>query len=571
MSKNNETYKSKNVIRAHISELTFNNGEKLEIRANDIVLFVGPNNVGKSQSLKDIFSRCCSNSQTIVISNLSIIKEGESLRPLLDTISKGKDSGAYVNYTILGRGLTYDKNYGDTQFLRDYNLGSYREAFVTQLSTENRLGICVPAPIINRNAIKLNPIQFAAFDYKYAKWLSDSFHKAFGNDLMPNTQHGATIPLCIGPMVKLNKEYKNEMERQSDYATILESYKQLHEQGDGIKSFTGILLYLMLDYYCTYLIDEPELFLHPPQARIMGQIIGETLRENQQAFISTHSEEIVKGLLDVCEDRLKIVRITRKGDTNAFSVLDNVKIKEVFGDPLLKYSNIMSGLFHKTVVLCESDSDCKLYSLIENHIKQADGMYSETLFIHCGGKHRMAKTATALLALNVDVRLIPDIDILNDENIIKQISKVFGINLDNIKTDIHILTSNLHSHKERINRSNARAEINRVLDSANDDNLSNGEINKIRDIVKTISKWDIIKHGGKQSIPAGDATNAYNRLDCIFREHNIYIVSEGELENFVKEVGGHGPDWVNRLLEEYPDLDNVVYQKVRDFIRSIEL
>ena len=96
MSKNNETYKSKNVIRAHISELTFNNGEKLEIRANDIVLFVGPNNVGKSQSLKDIFSRCGSNSQTIVISDLSIIKEGESLRPLLDTISKGQDSGVVL-------------------------------------------------------------------------------------------------------------------------------------------------------------------------------------------------------------------------------------------------------------------------------------------------------------------------------------------------------------------------------------------------------------------------------------------------------------------------------------------
>ena len=189
----------------------------------------------------------------------------------------------------------------------------------------------------------------------------------------------------------------------------------------------------MLNYYCTYLIDEPESFLHPPQARIMGQNIGTTLSDKQQAFISTHSEDVIKGLLEVCPDRFKIVRITRRDDTNDFSILDNQKVKEVFGDPLLKYSNIMTSLFHKTVALCESDSDCKLYSVIDNHIKQEEGKYSETLFLHCGGKHRMARTAAALLALNIDVRLIPDIDVMNDESVFKSIVETFGIDWDSIK------------------------------------------------------------------------------------------------------------------------------------------
>lgn len=87
----------------------------------------------------------------------------------------------------------------------------------------------------------------------------------------------------------------------------------------------------------------------------MGQIIGETLGSEQQAFISTHSEEIVKGLLDVCGERLKIIRITRTDNANDFSIPDNHKIKSVFGDPLLKYSNIMSSLFHKTDSGCYKD------------------------------------------------------------------------------------------------------------------------------------------------------------------------------------------------------------------------
>ena len=41
----------------YISRLQFNNGESLDVKQDDIVVFVGPNNAGKSQSLKDII-RC---------------------------------------------------------------------------------------------------------------------------------------------------------------------------------------------------------------------------------------------------------------------------------------------------------------------------------------------------------------------------------------------------------------------------------------------------------------------------------------------------------------------------------
>lgn len=88
------------------------------------------------------------------------------------------------------------------------------------------------------------------------------------------------------------------------------------------------MLYLMIDHYRTFLIDEPESFLHPPQAKIMGEIIGQTLSEHQQVFISTHSEEIVKGLLEVCPERVKMIRITRTGNVNNFSILGNENFKK---------------------------------------------------------------------------------------------------------------------------------------------------------------------------------------------------------------------------------------------------
>src|SRR5699024_2882920 len=130
------------------------------------------------------------------------------------------------------------------------------------------------------------------------------------------------------------------------------------------------------------------------------------------------------------------------------------------------YSNIMSSLFHKVVVLCESDLDCKMYSIVENFIKQTEGKYSEALFIHCGGKHRMAKISTSMRALNIDFRLIPDIYVLNDETIFKNIVESYGIDWTSLQSDYNIIVTNLHSPKEKINRNDAKTTINRVLDAS---------------------------------------------------------------------------------------------------------
>lgn len=65
-------------VGGYISKITFNNNETLDIRPDDIVVFVGPNNVGKSQSLNDIFSLAKSNAEketpTKVVSDINICK-----------------------------------------------------------------------------------------------------------------------------------------------------------------------------------------------------------------------------------------------------------------------------------------------------------------------------------------------------------------------------------------------------------------------------------------------------------------------------------------------------------------
>lgn len=549
----------------YISKIHFNDETYVDIQQNDIIIFVGPNNAGKSQALKDIYALSSNKFPTTVVSDIAITKYTTQIKDLLDGISPKQPKGSYTSYEVLGQYFTYVEQTNE-RFLTTPYFDDFRDLFVANLDTTARLTICNAPSSITRNSPKQHPIHYAAFNRTYRKWISDNFKKAFGIEVTPNILNGSTIPLCVGEPVKFDKEYEDEQARQEAYADILKNYKQVQNQGDGIKSFTGILLYLMLDYFCTFLIDEPESFLHPPQAHIMGQIIGQTLSNKQQCFISTHSEEIIKGLLEVCPERIKIIRITRKDDTNYFSVLDNDSFEVVWNDPLLKYSNIMSSLFHNSVVLCESDSDCKMYSIVESYLKQLSGRYSETLFIHCGGKQRMSKIALALRVLKIDVKLIADIDVLNNEVVFKGIVEAFGIEWTTVQSDYNTIVGNLHSQKEKVNRNDAKTSINKIIDGSQNQYLSNREIKEIRTVISTISKWETIKSAGITAIPSGDAAQAFRRLNQTLQLNGIHIVPVGELECFIKDIGGHGPEWTNKVFEAYPHIDNPVYNQIRESV-----
>lgn len=230
----------------YISRITFNNGESLDISRDDIVIFVGPNNAGKSQSLKDIYTLSEQKMPTTVISDINITKNNLPISATLEKLSEGEHRGGFTTYIVLNHRM-HIYNSTDESFLSEQYYGEYRALFVANLDTAARLTICNPPDSIPRNASKQHPIHYAAFDGKYRKWLSDSFKKAFGIEVTPNTQYGSQIPLCIGEPVQLTGQYKDEQDRQEAYARILDTYKQVQNQGDGIKSFTGILLYLMLD------------------------------------------------------------------------------------------------------------------------------------------------------------------------------------------------------------------------------------------------------------------------------------------------------------------------------------
>lgn len=557
-------------IRVWISEIEFNDGSKIPLDKNDIIIFVGPNNAGKSASLKEAGKLLRTREAVCtVLRDISIEKEGDYASLLSFIESHSQKYLSSDNTTPHYKGYGYDiyslhierswKNYKN-------GLEYVHGFFINNISTEARLTAANPAKSIKiTSEPPSHPIHFLQKSDELEKTFSDYFEQAFGMDLIVHRNAGGEVPLYVG---KKPETREGEDRLSVSYQIKLEKLDLLHEQGDGMRSFVGVLLDVFISNHSILFIDEPEAFLHPPQARLMGKMIARDLPPERQIFLATHSGDFLKGLLDANRGNLKIIRIQRQGTLNRVNVIDSKDIKSIWSDSLLRHSNVLDGLFHSKVIVCESDSDCRFYSAILSAVYEDKGFISpDILFIHCGGKHRMPSVIRSLKKLDVDVRVIVDFDILNDTNPLKPIYEEFGGTWIDIEKDCRIIKDSIDKKRPELERDIIKTQIISILDKS-DRIVPKGAISEIEKILKKASPWSHAKEGGKSFVPSGDPTRAYERVQIELREKGLFIVEVGQLESFCKSIGNHGPKWVNDVMEKDLKTDKEL-EGARNFIQSV--
>jgi AAA domain, putative AbiEii toxin, Type IV TA system len=322
-----------------------------------------------------------------------------------------------------------------------------------------------------------------------------------------------------------------------------------------MKSFLGLLLNAFVSNYSMLFIDEPEAFLHPPQARLLGKMLAKDLPGDKQLFLATHSESFLKGLLDANVANLKVIRIQRDDSINKVSVLNSVDINNIWNDSLLRHSNILGGLFHSKVVICESDSDSRFFSaVLSAQFDDTNSIAPDILFVNCGGKHRKPTAIKALKKLNVPLKVVADFDVLNDVNPLKEIFEELGGVWSTIETDCKLVKREIEQKRPEFLTTDVNKEISEILSRTTDRIFPKSKISEIQKCLKKASAWTEAKEVGKAFIPSGSATQAFERLQVDFIAFGLLIPEVGELESFVKSVGNHGPKWVSEVLSK--DLKN---------------
>ncbi|MGV3460902.1 MAG: ATP-dependent nuclease [Flavobacterium sp.] len=548
-----------------IEELEFNDGSKIKFSENDIIIFVGPNNAGKSASLKEIANRVRNNSnQNKIIVNSTFNKRG-SFEDLMSFISK--HSLSHDGNNLSGYQYNIYKPSASTYWNRGNEFHDLANFFVSHLNTESRLQASNPPRNISLTSqAPEHPIHFLqkndALEYQF----SNFFKQAFGTDLIVHRNAGGEVPLYVGIRPSLEE---GEDRLSIGYQSKLEKLDLLHHQGDGMRSFVGVLLHAFISHYSILFIDEPEAFLHPPQARLLGKMLAKNLPSERQVFLSTHSEDFLKGLLDSNAKNLKVIRIQRNTTINNISLLDNKDIEQIWNDSLLRHSNVLNGLFHSKVVICESDSDSRFYSAILSALyDDSSEIAPDVLFINVGGKHRLPVAIKALKKLNVSIKVIADFDVLNNSNPIKNIFVELGGNWDEIEKKWQLVKSSIDSRKPEYQTSDAKEEIEKIFSSISDKIMPRDKIKAIETTLKKSSPWTEAKEVGKSYIRSGDETKAYDEIQTKFKEVGFLIPDSGEVESFCKSIGGHGPKWVNEVLSQKDLKNDPELEDARKFVEQ---
>jgi len=494
--------------RIWLSEIQFSDTTKITFSKNDIVVFVGPNNSGKSASLKEA-TKLIENKSTKckVLLDISIEKEGEEteLFSFLESNSM-KRNEVNSDWRYMGFGYSFYAS-SAKRFWNQYKNGINElfPVFVNILTTEQRLQTSNPPGNIDLlNQPLQHPIHFLQKYDNLEKKFSEYFKQAFGSDLIVHRNAGATVPLYVGekPIFKEGEDRVSE-----SYLKELEKLDLLHEQGDGMRSFVGVLLNSVISNYSILFIDEPEAFLHPPQAHLMGKMIAKDLPPEKQLFLATHSEDFLKGLLDADISNLKIIRIQREGAINKVSVLNSSDISQIWNDSLLRHSNVLNGLFHSKVIICESDSDCRFYSAVLSAQHDNSGQIApDILFIHCGGKHRIPTAIKALKKLNVQLKVVSDFDVLNDIDPLKEIFEDLEGLWTDVENDWRLVKHEIEQKRPELLAAEIKREIERIFQSTTEKKFPKEKIGEIKKLLKKASAWSEAKEVGKAIIPSGNAT-----------------------------------------------------------------
>ncbi|GAA4785980.1 ATP-dependent nuclease [Microbacterium gilvum] len=358
-----------------------------------------------------------------------------------------------------------------------------------------------------------------------------------------------TVRLRVG---KVEGEVPRVNDVPRSYRDEMAALPPLDRQGDGMRGFFGQVLPVVTATYPIIVLDEPEAFLHPPQAHALGQELGRlAVSRGIQILVATHDRSLLTGLLDSGVD-VSVVRTSRDSDDARVFQLDSSELRELWNDPVLKYSNVLDGLFHRLVVITEAENDCAfLAAALDCPDRSASGMpANEILFVPSGGKAGMWKIASALKGAKVPVVAAPDLDIIAEEaDIARLVQSLHGEWGTDMRRTWLSATSAQRAPRDPVRIGDVLSAINAAL-SGRSDEVYDADVRRelMAQARSRESPWTEVKMHGVDAF-TGQARVDLGELLGMLEDVGVVPVHHGELERLAPAVVSRkGPGWLQEAL-----------------------
>jgi len=509
-----------------------NNQSPLKINVGSVLILVGPNNSGKSLALREIENKSSGqNPITKVISDVSFQIPNDP-NVALDLLRRYKidppegnietedqffiglhtfrPKEPVVKRAVSIKSIKNAITNSDMQYLLPNLIGHY----TVRLDGRTRFAL---ASDHTTGDIKKSPENhlWALFQNdearkKVRKLTKDAFGLYFVVD--PTAMKNFSIRMS-------EKEPSNNSEEQGldDNARKFHSAAQhISEFSDGVQAFVGLIAAILSLEHKVMLIDEPEAFLHPSLAFMLGENMAEIAEKRDATLIvATHSSEFLMSCIERAKS-VSVVRLTYKDNVATARELSTVELKNMMNDPLLRSTKTLEALFEKAVVITESDTDRAFYDEINQRLSDETRGIGPCLFLNAQNKQTINRILQPLRKIGVPAVGIVDLDVISDGN----------TDWNNLMNSINLPDSE---------KSNVDQKRKKVMNEFNQPNLQ---------------AKNAIKKLGINSLQS-EKTTAIELLD-ILADYGMFIVPTGEMESWLSNlgVGGHGPDWLIKIFSK---------------------
>lgn len=552
--------------RAGLKKLKLINADPITVDPYGVVAIVGPNNSGKSTLLKQIVTAINYGHTTYENLSVRLIDSHELftiggpgellgwLKRNAHYVPMGDSDGAY---SLHGSQWAL----GDIQRLwgsipTGHALADLSGFFSYSANGNNRFALSEET---QARANGFEPPQMPLHSFQDDRTLFDGLRQlskqVFGEDLTLDDT-GTSISIRLGRTDVLVPRLD---ESRSAYATALSKLPTIGAQGDGMRAFFSLFIPLLSGFYSVVAVDEPEAFLHPPQAYAAGKALGEIANGSRtQVILATHDRDFLAGVL-AAKAPLTIIRLQREKEVTRPHNIASGNLRELWDDRLLRYSNVLSSLFHKLVVLCEAEQDCKFYqAALEDYLPTvAPEQFSvpitasDVLFVPTNGKSGLARIAKITQSAGVPTVIIADIDALDSETVMKQMVAALEGEWGPLVADYRKFTEPLAQGKGSPSIAGVGADLARYF---GEKALRGNEVftpdmqEDVKRILRiTESKWTEIRNYGL-SATKGEQYQSGERLLRGLDKIGVVVVEVGSLEGFARHFNKNR-SWLKSALD----------------------
>lgn len=577
-------------FRYRLKSLTFKNGSVLEL--DNLTVIVGANNAGKSRILKDVSSLIGSKPPRTVLvesvdaaypNNFAEFQTAYGVRLIGQPLDRQLTGLSHDLCTPFDRNLNASVKIDELVLPRNFH-AAFGELLAVFLATDVRLSLVsyfAESPMHqNQRVSRLMKLLYEARPTVEAE-LRETIKNA-GFKLEINLDR--TTFNRVGFRVRnLSDSPSTKLPEGRDEFDQLAS---LDEQGDGIRSFVALVAAIVTIVRPVWLIDEPEAFLHPPQAIRIGEFIASKASPNRQIIVATHSADVLRGILGV-SPKASIVRVTRDENQSGVTRLDPNVLKELLENPVLGSARVLDGLFYSGVIVTEADADCRFYNCALQKLRRQDHLH----FVNANGKGGVFGITSLYKKVGVRCLAIVDFDVLNDVESLRaqleavqmpeshlsrvlELRTVIGKGVGEVavskRFEMAFATLGPLIEKMRLcigdrveNDKEIEEEKSRLVDQLN---------RRCAELKKEAKPWQALKENGRSGL-APDSQVAFDELNSTCRSYGLFINPYGELESTMVDCGlrhSHDREWFTNAMK------NLSVQSVDDsrapweFIKAID-